>query len=77
MTEKKSAFQCDSLDCDNPVTKWEYMLIDDATSGCNPDGYQDLNFLGSKGWELVSIRKNAITGGHVWYFKRQISLISN
>lgn len=70
-----SKFQCVQLDCKNPVTKWEYLVIDD-TSGVNPDGHEGLNFLGQKGWELTSILKNP-TGGNTWYFKRQVPNESN
>lgn len=68
----KSKFQCVQLDCENPIVKWEYLVIDDS-SGCNPDSYEELNFLGQKGWELTALKKDAITGSHIWYFKRQIS----
>jgi hypothetical protein len=51
--------------------RWEYKIYD-TVDGVNPDCEQEMDGLGSHGWELVAIRKSdSPYGGWRYYFKRQ------
>ena len=52
------------------MDKFEYKIINDGCGG-SPDGEDELNMLGSEGWELVAITQEQL-GNSKWYFKRRV-----
>lgn len=61
---------------------FEYMYLDEA-EGVNPSEIDDLNDLGSEGWELVAVIPwpvkigQMVTQANRWYFKREKDILKN